>query len=207
MTNILYYSPSCNYCKDILIYLKNKPNLHSCLHFIDITDRVKDGNKTYVILKNSNNKILIPSNVKNIPCMVVLEEGTTNNICIFGDNIYTYLRSLEKKEVTQNTNTNTNNNIINQIFEPNKNEEMIEANFNNAIDEMKGYSYDNTFSSYYASLDANMDETKFARLDANHTITTPEESVFGARSSNPMTIDKILQLRNDDPSVKIKPQI
>lgn len=95
MSNILYYLPKCEYCKNLLGYLQNKPEVKSKIHFIDVTNRVKHGDKVYVIL-NNNNKFLIPANVKNVPCLVLIE-SSTHSVCLFGDDIFNYLRSLEKK--------------------------------------------------------------------------------------------------------------
>jgi hypothetical protein len=97
MSNILYYLPNCEYCKNLLNYIQNKVDIRNKIHFIDVTNRVKHGDKVYVIL-NNNNKFLIPSNVKNVPCLILIE-SSTNSVCLFGDDIFNYLRSIEKKEV------------------------------------------------------------------------------------------------------------
>ena len=62
MSCILYYSKYCEVCKKYLQILSKTPQ--NDIHFICIDKRVKEANKTFIILENGQ-KIVLPENISH----------------------------------------------------------------------------------------------------------------------------------------------
>lgn len=102
MSSILYYSNFCDPSKKLLQYI-SKIQVSKDIHFICIDKRVKDNSgKIYIVLQNGQ-KIIMPENVNRVPALLLLNE---NYRVIYGDQIYDYIKPIEKVQVKQATRNN-----------------------------------------------------------------------------------------------------
>lgn len=102
MSSILYYSKYCEICKNYLQIL-SKMNIQKDVHFICIDKREKDANnKTYIILDNGQ-KIILPENITKVPALLLLNQGYK---VIYGDQILTHLKPIQKEEIRHATQNN-----------------------------------------------------------------------------------------------------
>ena len=101
MSSILYYSKYCEVSKKYLQTL-SKSNVKKDIHFICIDKRVKESNKTYIILDNGQ-KIILPENVTRVPALLLLNQGYT---VLYGEQILQHLKPRQEVEVRQATKNN-----------------------------------------------------------------------------------------------------
>jgi len=101
MSCILYYSKYCEVCKKYLQVI-SKTNEQNELHFICIDKRVKDGNKTFIILENGQ-KIVLPENITRVPALLLLNQGYN---VLYGEQILQYLKPKQEVAVRQATRNN-----------------------------------------------------------------------------------------------------
>lgn len=101
MSSILYYSKYCEVCKKYLQML-SKTEFHNDIHFICIDRRVKEQNKTFILLENGQ-KIILPDNVTKVPALLLLNEGYR---VLYGEEILRYLKPRQKEEVQKATQNN-----------------------------------------------------------------------------------------------------
>lgn len=101
MSSILYYSKYCEVSKKYLQTL-SKSNVQKDIHFICIDKRVKESNKTYIILDNGQ-KIILPENVTRVPALLLLNQGYT---VLYGEQILQHLKPRQEVEVRQATKNN-----------------------------------------------------------------------------------------------------
>jgi hypothetical protein len=101
MSSILYYSKYCEVSKKYLQIL-SKSNCQKDIHFICIDKRVKEANKTFIILENGQ-KIILPENVTRVPALLLL---TNSYQVLYGEQILEYLKPREEVEVRQATQNN-----------------------------------------------------------------------------------------------------
>jgi hypothetical protein len=100
--SILYYSNFCEPSKKLLQYV-SKIQVSKEIHFICIDKRVKDNDgKIYIILQNGQ-KIIMPENITKVPALLLLNQ---NYKVIYGDQIYEYMKPIQKQEVKQATRNN-----------------------------------------------------------------------------------------------------
>ena len=97
MTDILYYSNHCNHSKKVLQIL-SKNQIKDKIHFICIDKRIKEDDKTYVILQNGK-KIIMPDNVVKVPAMMNLK----NYNVIYGEDIYKYIEPQTRRATSEAT--------------------------------------------------------------------------------------------------------
>jgi hypothetical protein len=100
MSCILYYSKYCNICNKYLQIL-SKINKND-IHFICIDKRLKEQNKTYIILENGQ-KIILPDSVTRVPALLLLTKGYQ---IIFGEQILEYLKPQQESQMKQATQNN-----------------------------------------------------------------------------------------------------
>ena len=74
MSAILYYSNYCNHCKNLLMKLSRSKTKND-LHFICIDKREKHKDGTMHIILENGQRLLLPSNVKQVPCVLLLHHG------------------------------------------------------------------------------------------------------------------------------------
>lgn len=101
MSCILYYSNFCNHSKNIIQTL-SKTNLAKDIHFICIDKRVKEDNKTYIILENGQ-RIILPDTVNRVPALLLLNN---NYDILYGEAILNYFKPKQEVAVKQATNNN-----------------------------------------------------------------------------------------------------
>ena len=101
MSCILYYSNFCNHSKSIIQTL-SKTNLSKDIHFICIDKRVKEDNKTYIILENGQ-RIILPETVNRVPALLLLNN---NYEILYGEGILNFFKPKQEVAVQQATNNN-----------------------------------------------------------------------------------------------------
>lgn len=101
MSCILYYSNYCEHCKKLLQTL-SKTNVQKEIHFICIDNRVKDNNKTFIVLENGQ-KIIMPENVTRVPALLLLNQGYQ---VLYGESILEHLKPKQHQEVKKATQNN-----------------------------------------------------------------------------------------------------
>jgi hypothetical protein len=101
MSSILYYSKYCEVSKKYLQML-SKSNVQKDIHFICIDKRLKENNKTYIVLDNGQ-KIILPENVTRVPALLLLNQGYT---VLYGEQILQHLKPRQEVEVKQATKNN-----------------------------------------------------------------------------------------------------
>jgi hypothetical protein len=101
MSSILYYSNFCEHSKKLLNILP-KANIQKDIHFICIDKRVKDNNKTYIVLENGQ-KIILPDNVSRVPALLLLNQGYS---VLYGEAILQYFKPKQEAMVKQATQNN-----------------------------------------------------------------------------------------------------
>ena len=101
MSCILYYSNFCNHSKSIIQTL-SKTNLAKDIHFICIDKRVKEDNKTYIILENGQ-RIILPETVNRVPALLLLNN---NYEILYGEGILNFFKPKQEVAVQQATNNN-----------------------------------------------------------------------------------------------------
>lgn len=101
MSCILYYSNFCNHSKSIIQTL-SKTNLSKDIHFICIDKRVKEDNKTYIILENGE-RIILPETVNRVPALLLLNN---NYEILYGEAILHFFKPKQEIAVKQATNNN-----------------------------------------------------------------------------------------------------
>lgn len=101
MSNILYFSKYCEVSKRYL-QLLSRTEYHKNIHFVCIDKRVKEMNKTYIILDDGK-KMILPENVTKVPALMLLNQGYQ---VLYGEQILQYFKSAQKQEVKQATQNN-----------------------------------------------------------------------------------------------------
>jgi hypothetical protein len=101
MSCILYYSNFCNHSKNIIQTL-SKTTLSKDIHFICIDKRVKEDNKTYIILENGQ-RIILPETVNRVPALLLLNN---NYEILYGEAILNFFKPKQEVAVKQATNNN-----------------------------------------------------------------------------------------------------
>jgi len=100
MSCILYYSKYCEVCKKYLQILSKTPQ--NDIHFICIDKRVKEANKTFIVLENGQ-KIVLPENITRVPALLLLNQGYS---VLYGEQILQHLKPKQEVAVRQATKNN-----------------------------------------------------------------------------------------------------
>lgn len=101
MSSILYYSNFCEHSKKLLQGLSKFEN-NKDIHFICIDKRVKENNKTFIVLPNGQ-KIIMPDHVTKVPALLLLDQ---NYKILYGEMINDYFKPKQQLAVKQATNNN-----------------------------------------------------------------------------------------------------
>jgi len=101
MSCILYYSKYCEVSKKYL-QLLSKSTSQKDIHFICIDKRVKEANKTYIVLENGQ-KIILPENITRVPALLLLDKGYK---VLYGEQILEHLKPRQEVEVRKATQNN-----------------------------------------------------------------------------------------------------
>ena len=101
MSSILYYS---KYCEVSNKYLKmlSKTDSTKDIHFMCIDKRIKENNKTFIILENGQ-KMILPDNVTRVPALLLINAGYK---VLYGEQILEYLKPKQQMEVRKATQNN-----------------------------------------------------------------------------------------------------
>lgn len=86
MSEVLYYSKSCNNCNKLIEKI-SRSKIKERMHFICIDNRKMKQNRIFIILENGQ-EIMLPPSIDKVPALLVIN----NNQAIFGDDIYNYLK-------------------------------------------------------------------------------------------------------------------
>ena len=100
MSNVLFYSKYCDYCKKLL-YEIGKSEVQNNIHFLSIDKRTMRNNKIYIILDNGK-EIYLPPNIKKVPSLLLLNKNNRILVC---EDVFNFLRpqlNQEKEVATQN---------------------------------------------------------------------------------------------------------
>jgi len=101
MTTILYYSNFCQHSRKIIQTI-SKTDITKSINFVCIDRRIKEGQKTSIILENGS-KIIMPDNITRVPALLLLNQGYK---IIYGEEILNYFKSTQEKQVKQATQNN-----------------------------------------------------------------------------------------------------
>jgi glutaredoxin-related protein len=86
MSEVLYYSKSCNNCNKLIEKI-SRSKIKERMHFICIDNRKMKQNRIFIILENGQ-EIMLPPSIDKVPALLLIN----NNQAIFGDDIYNYLK-------------------------------------------------------------------------------------------------------------------
>ena len=86
MSEVLYYSKSCNNCNKLIEKI-SRSKIKERMHFICIDNRKIKQNRIFIILENGQ-EIMLPPSIDKVPALLLIN----NNQAIFGDDIYNYLK-------------------------------------------------------------------------------------------------------------------
>ena len=86
MSEVLYYSKSCNNCNKLIEKI-SRSKIKERMHFICIDNRKMKQNRVFIILENGQ-EIMLPPSIDKVPALLIIN----NNQAIFGDDIYNYLK-------------------------------------------------------------------------------------------------------------------
>ena len=158
MSNVLFYSKYCDYCKKLL-YEIGKSEVQNNIHFLSIDKRTMRNNKIYIILDNGK-EIYLPPNIKKVPSLLLLNK---NNRILVGEDVFNFLRpqlNQEKEVATQNN------------MEP-----LAYSTYEMGTTLSDNYSYlDQTNEEMLAKGDGGVRQMhSFVRLNHNDKINTPPE--------------------------------
>jgi hypothetical protein len=103
MSAILYYSNYCNHCKDLLVKL-SRTKRREDIHFVCIDKREQHKDGTIHIVLQNGQRLLLPPNVKNVPCILLLHHG--NRVINGLKEIMHFLKPGEVEINNQATNNN-----------------------------------------------------------------------------------------------------
>jgi hypothetical protein len=101
MSSILYYSNFCEHSKKLLQII-SKAGISQEIHFICIDKRVKEQNKTFIVLENGQ-KIVMPENVNRVPALLLLNKGYE---VLYGESILQHLKPKQEVAVKKATENN-----------------------------------------------------------------------------------------------------
>jgi|688.fasta_scaffold541007_2 hypothetical protein len=101
MSSILYYSNFCEHSKKLLQII-SKAGAAQEIHFICIDKRVKEQNKTFIVLENGQ-KIVMPENVNRVPALLLLNKGYE---VLYGESILQHLKPKQEIAVKKATENN-----------------------------------------------------------------------------------------------------
>ena len=192
MSCILYYSKYCEVSKKYL-QLLSKSNAQKDIHFICIDKRVKEDNKTYIILENAQ-KIILPENITRVPALLLLDKGYK---VLYGEQILEHLKPRQEVEVRKATQNNMepmafsfgggfSDIVSDQYSFLDQGPEDLEAKGNGGMRQMHNYVDLNTAFSGQISQQGNNEET---------TTTIRGTQKMGEDASNQVMEDRMKKMQ------------
>lgn len=179
MSEVLYYSKSCNNCNKLIEKI-SRSKIKERMHFICIDNRKIKQNRIFIILENGQ-EIMLPPNIDKVPALLLIN----NNQAIFGDNIYNYLKPDE---------TLINNISTNFQGEPDC---FSFGSYGTSI-VSDNYSFlDQPNDSLLAKGDGGMRQLySYATINYNDIINTPPDNYSPDTIGNNVTLEKLQNERN-----------
>jgi hypothetical protein len=101
MSSILYYSNHCEPSRKMLQTIAKTQNNN--IHFVCIDNRIKENGKTYIVLPQNQQRIIMPESVTRVPALMLLNQ---NYKVLYGDDIYSHLRPQQAQQIKTATKNN-----------------------------------------------------------------------------------------------------
>jgi len=218
MSYVLYFSNYCNNSKNIMNKVIKDYNNPSDIHWACIDNRSKEGNNTYILLKNGT-KLLMPDIINRVPALLSLIDYKI----YYGNDIMSICQHLYNKTKDYKTHSsssqpsshspsfvNTNNNISQNNQQFIKNDEPEAYSLGNSIN-----SNNNVLSDQYSAWTLDSDQLmakgdggvlqmhNYVNVNYKDNITTsiPSEKVSRQpRMAESMTIENLQKMRDLDMS-------
>lgn len=182
---ILYYSNLCQHSRELLQFI-SKTGFSHTLHFICIDNRYIDKeNKIQLVLENTKT-IPLPDVITQVPSLLIIHK---NNMVVTGNQIRSYLESENRQKPTE------------QIVEP---ESFDFGNGGMQIIQSDIYSFlDQTVEELSAKGNGGLRQIyNYFTVDQMDDIVTPPEDYTPNKISKDTSLEKLVQDRNSDISMK-----
>lgn len=190
MSSILYYSKFCEHSKKLLENL-SRSNVSKDIHFICIDKRLKENNKTYIILDNGQ-KIVMPENVTRVPALLLLNQGYK---VLYGESILNHLKPQQEIETRVATKSNMEpmafsfsgggfGDIVSDHYSfLDQNEEELKASGNGGMRQMHNYVDVNSSNIFSGSINKNENESEYKK---------------GSKMPEGLTVEKLMEQRESE---------
>ena len=179
MSDIFFYSNHCKHSQKVIEFI-SKNNMIDKISCICIDKRVRDANNHILVTLDNGQNVSIPPSVNNVPALLKVTQNHT--VVIGSESIIEYFKTDKQyinKQQTQSQILNTNVEPISYDF-----------GFSNAdISSEKFSNYGDTKSNQM---------NKYVGVDSVISINAPEEKYKADKLDSGVTIDKLLQIRNQD---------
>lgn len=191
MSQILYYSNYCQHCKGLLREL-SKSMIKDNIHFLCIDKRVRKNGTTYIQLENGQ-ELLLPPNIQKVPALLLLNRGNT---VLQGESVNEHLF-----KNTKNVHLNSKENIVG---------EPLAFSLND---------FGTVMSDNFSFLDQSSDELSakgeggmrqmhnYVAIHQSDIIETPPDDYVPDKIGSTMTLDKVMQMRENDVPRRQQPRI
>lgn len=180
MSDVFYYSNHCKHSQKVIQFI-SKNNMIDKISCICIDKRITDDqNKQILIILDNGKNVSMPPFVNNVPALLKVKQKHT--IVIGSEAIIEYFK--EDKQYVNNQLTQS------QILQNNVEPVSYDFGFSNTdISSEK-------FSDYGTTKNNQMN--KYVGVDSVISINAPEENYKADKLDSGVTIDKLLQIRNQD---------
>lgn len=190
MSSILYYSKFCDHSKKLLEVL-SRSSVIKDIHFVCIDKRLKENNKTFIILDNGQ-KIVMPENVNRVPALLLLNEGYK---VLYGESILNHLRP--RQEIATKVATNSNmepmafsfsgggfGDVVSDHYSfLDQNEEELKASGNGGLRQMHNYVDINNSNILSGSINTTANESEYKK---------------GSKMPEGVTVEKLMEQRESE---------
>lgn len=206
MSYVLYFSNYCNNSKNIMNKIIKEYQNPSDIHWACIDNRSKEGNNTYIVLKNGT-KLLMPDIINRVPALLSLIDYKI----YYGNDIINIFQNIHNKTADYKTQTMTNTGSLpNNNPSVSKNDEPEAFSLGNSIN-----SNNNVLSDQYSAWTLDTDQLSakgeggifqmhnYVNVNYKDNITTSvpsEKTTRQPRMSDNMTIENLQKKRDLDMS-------
>lgn len=192
MSSILYYSKFCEHSKKLLESL-SRSNVSKDIHFICIDKRMKENNKTFIIMDNGQ-KIVMPENVNRVPALLLLNQGYQ---VLYGESILNHLKPRQEVETRVATKSNMEpmafsfggggagfGDVVSDHYSfLDQNEEELKASGNGGMRQMHNYVDVNNANIFSSSINTSANESEFKK---------------GSKMPEGLTVEKLMEQRESE---------
>ena len=181
---ILYYSNLCKHSQELLQYVSKTP-YHKNVNFICIDNRFIDKNNQIQIVLEDNSHIPLPEIINKVPSLLLIHK---NNMVILGNNIKQHIETEMRQKPSK------------QVTEP----ESFDFGGGMNFIQSDVYSFlDQSAEEMFAKGNGGLRQTyNYSTLDQIDDIITPPEDYNPNKSSKNGSLDKLMQERDKDLTVK-----